>query len=118
MSDLIFFLHKIQLWNNSRVILFTTEKSVCQAPINHFWRIPLNVQAISAKIFTKKLLIARKYFQCYLKHLTLIHFSNWPRDEILKHSREIREKINVKSRKNMPKTGAILFWSDMKRLFN
>ena len=30
----------------------------------------------------------------------------------------ILKKINFKSRKSMLKTGAILFWSDMKRLFN
>ena len=30
----------------------------------------------------------------------------------------ILKKINFKSRKSMLKTGAILFWTDMKRLFN
>ena len=41
------------------------------------------------KLFTKNLLKARELLECYLKHLTVIQFSKWPRDEIPKHSREI-----------------------------
>ena len=37
-------------------------------------RIPRNVGAIRTKLIAKKLLIVRKHFAYYLKHLILIHF--------------------------------------------
>ena len=40
------------------------------------------------KLITKNLRIARQHLEHYLKQLTVIHFSEWPRDQILKHSRE------------------------------
>ena len=51
--------------------------------------IPLKVRAISAKIITNNLLTAYELFEYYLKLLTVVHFSRWPRDENPKHSREI-----------------------------
>ena len=40
------------------------------------------------KLFNKNLLTARQLFEYHLKHLIIIQFSKWPRDEIPKHSRE------------------------------
>ena len=42
-------------------------------------------------------LTARSLLECYLKHLIVIQFSKWPRDEI---PISILEKFNVKLRKN------------------
>ena len=61
----------------------------------NYWRQEFKTDSIQSssnylqKLFTKNLLTARQRLECYLKHLIVIQFSKWPRDEIPKHSREI-----------------------------